>query len=66
MKGHAINIWLFVVIQAVCSAFLGFAGIVGVLNLGVITGTAIIWCFLIGFVLSFPIAWLIYKRMTES
>jgi hypothetical protein len=60
------NMWLFVVIQAVCSAILGFVGMVGVLTMGVVTGKAIIWCFVIGFILSFPVAWFIYKRVIDS
>lgn len=60
------NIWLFVLIQALTSAVLGFIGMVVILSMGMFSGKAIIACFVVGFALSFPVAWFVSKRMSDS
>lgn len=57
---------LFIVVQALCASVLGFAGIVAVLVMGYVNATAIIIAIIVGFVLSFPLAWLIQNRMTKA
>ena len=60
------NIWLFVVIQAVTSVIITFALIVVILVMDVATGMNFVWCFVTGTILSLPCAWIVYKRMTSG
>ncbi len=60
------NLWLFVVVQAVTSVIITFALIVVMLMLEMGTGMNFVWCFVIGTVLSLPIAWVVYSRMTRG
>ncbi len=57
------NIWLFVVIQAITSVMITFALFIVILTNDMATGMNFLWAFLIGQALSFPAAWLIYKRI---
>ncbi len=57
------NIWLFVVIQAIISVMITFALFIFILTNAMATGMNFVWSFLIGQVLSVPAAWLVYKRM---
>lgn len=57
---------LFVIIQALCASVLGFAGMIVVLVMGHVNATAIIGALAAGFVVSFPIAWIIHKRITGA
>lgn len=60
------NIWLFVIIQAVVSVIITFALIVVMLTLDMASGLNFVWCFVIGTVLSFPPAWIIFKRLMKG
>lgn len=60
------NIWLFVVVQAVTSVIITFALIVGILVMDMATGMNFVWCFVIGTILSLPVAWIIYKRIIKG
>ncbi|MGB0960246.1 MAG: hypothetical protein ACPGVK_08350 [Halocynthiibacter sp.] len=61
------NIWLFAIIQAVTSAIITFALIIGILVMDYASsGMAFVWCFVIGMVASLPVAWVIYKNMTRN
>ncbi len=60
------NIWLFVIVQAVASVILTFVLIIGMLVLDMATGMNFVWCFVIGTVLSLPVAWVIYNRIRKS
>ena len=57
------NIWLFVVIQAIISVMITFALFIVILTQDMATGMNFVWSFVIGQVLSFPAAWLVNKRM---
>jgi len=60
------NLWLFIVIQAVTSVIITFALIVVILVMDMATGMHFVWCFAIGTVLSLLPAWLIYTRLTKD
>ena len=57
------NIWMFVVIQAIISVMITFALFVVILTQDMATGMNFVWAFVAGQVLSVPAAWLVYKRM---
>ncbi|WP_136439453.1 hypothetical protein [Pacificoceanicola onchidii] len=57
------NIWIFVIIQAVISVMITFALFVVILTQDMATGMNFLYAFLIGQVLSIPAAFLVYKRM---
>lgn len=57
------NIWMFVVIQAIVSVMITFALFIVILTQDMATGMNFLYAFLIGQVLSIPAAWFIYKRM---
>ncbi|MEL6465288.1 MAG: hypothetical protein AAFQ58_09995 [Pseudomonadota bacterium] len=57
------NIWMFVIIQAIVSGMITFALFIVILTQDMATGMNFLYAFLIGQVLSIPAAWLIYKRM---
>lgn len=60
------NIWLFVVIQAIASVMITFALFIVILTMEIATGMNFFWAFLAGQVLSLPIAWLVYKRIKKD
>ncbi len=60
------NIWLFAILQAVTSVILTFVFIVIFLTLDRASGMNFVWSFIAGSVLSLPIAWLVYRRMTDE
>jgi len=60
------NIWLFVMIQSMAACVIGWFGVAAVMISGNITGWNIALCIAAGFVIAFPVAWVIQKRMTSG
>lgn len=60
------NIWLFVMVQSVSACVIGWFGIAIIMISGNISGWSIGLSIAAGFVLAFPVAWYVVKRMTSG
>ena len=60
------NLFLFNMIQFLASCLIGFGAIVATITLGAASLQVLVGCVVAGFILGFPIAWLVTKQIIDS